>query len=189
MKSWLVAYVTEEVVSVLPELFSRMRRTSTPNFRLWRPRVRLRFDDVGAAVDNPAVRHACNIGHCNAKRGRHKLVRLIACTGGATGTNRRHTDRLRLDAGRRIRSAHDTAHNAGFDIGFLRAAAQRCEIPWSRPPVLCTVRLARRVLSREEAPSVRLAALARLFAVAAQFVLDVGYDGDGGKCGHADQNN
>jgi DNA polymerase III subunit epsilon len=60
------------------------------------------------------------------------------------------------------------AHNAGFDIGFLRAAAQRCEIPWHRPQVLCTVRLARRVLSREEAPSVRLAALARLFAVAAQ---------------------
>jgi DNA polymerase III subunit epsilon len=60
------------------------------------------------------------------------------------------------------------AHNAGFDIGFLRAAAQRCEIPWPRPQVLCTVRLARRVLSREEAPSVRLAALARLFAVAAQ---------------------
>jgi DNA polymerase-3 subunit epsilon len=60
------------------------------------------------------------------------------------------------------------AHNAGFDIGFLRAAAQDCEIPWRRPQVLCTVRLARRVLSREEAPSVRLAALARLFAVAAQ---------------------
>jgi len=60
------------------------------------------------------------------------------------------------------------AHNAGFDVGFLRAAAQRCEIRWPRPQVLCTVRLARRVLSREEAPSVRLAALARLFAVAAQ---------------------
>ena len=60
------------------------------------------------------------------------------------------------------------AHNAGFDIGFLRAAAQRCEIAWPRPQVLCTVRLARRVLSREEAPSVRLAALARMFAVAAQ---------------------
>lgn len=54
------------------------------------------------------------------------------------------------------------AHNAGFDIGFLRAAAQRCDIAWPRPPVLCTVRLARRVLSREEAPSVRLASLARL---------------------------
>lgn len=56
------------------------------------------------------------------------------------------------------------AHNAGFDIGFLRAAAERCEIRWPRTQVLCTVRLARRVLSREEAPSVRLAALARLFA-------------------------
>ncbi|BBX61964.1 hypothetical protein MSAS_11380 [Mycobacterium saskatchewanense] len=60
------------------------------------------------------------------------------------------------------------AHNAGFDHGFLRAAAERCGMPWPRPRVLCTVRLARRVLSREEAPSVRLAALARLFAVAAQ---------------------
>src|ERR1700677_2620968 len=60
------------------------------------------------------------------------------------------------------------AHNAGFDIGFLRAAAERCHIPWPQPHVLCTVRLARRVLSREEAPSVGLAALARLFAVAAQ---------------------
>lgn len=60
------------------------------------------------------------------------------------------------------------AHNAGFDIGFLRAAAQRCDIAWPRPMVLCTVQLARRVLSREEAPSVRLASLARLFAVATQ---------------------
>ncbi|RRR42041.1 DEDD exnuclease domain-containing protein [Mycolicibacter terrae] len=57
------------------------------------------------------------------------------------------------------------AHNAGFDVGFLTAAAQRCGLGWPRPPVLCTVRLARRVLSREEAPSVRLAELSRLFAV------------------------
>lgn len=60
------------------------------------------------------------------------------------------------------------AHNAGFDVGFLRAAAARCDIAWPRPKVLCTVRLARRVLSREEAPSVRLAALARLFTVTTQ---------------------
>ena len=60
------------------------------------------------------------------------------------------------------------AHNARFDTGFLRAAAERCQIPWPRPKVLCTVQLARRVLSREEAPSVRLAELARLFAVATQ---------------------
>ena len=64
------------------------------------------------------------------------------------------------------RGAVIVAHNAGFDIGFLRAAAERCQITWPRPPVLCTVRLARRVLTRDEAPSVRLAALARLFGAA-----------------------
>lgn len=60
------------------------------------------------------------------------------------------------------------AHNAGFDVGFLTAAALRCGMDWPRPPVLCTVRLARRVLSRDEAPSVRLAELARLFAISTQ---------------------
>ena len=62
------------------------------------------------------------------------------------------------------RGAVLVAHNAGFDIGFLRAAAERAHITWPRPPVLCTVRLARRVLTRDEAPSVRLSALAQLFA-------------------------
>lgn len=61
------------------------------------------------------------------------------------------------------RGAVLVAHNAGFDIGFLRAAAARCDISWPRPPVLCTVKLARRVLTRDEAPSVRLSALAQLF--------------------------
>lgn len=62
------------------------------------------------------------------------------------------------------RGAVLVAHNAGFDIGFLRAAAERNQLPWPRPPVLCTVRLARRVLTRDEAPSVRLSALAHLFS-------------------------
>ncbi|MCW2563643.1 MAG: exonuclease, polymerase epsilon subunit family [Mycobacterium sp.] len=61
------------------------------------------------------------------------------------------------------RGAVLVAHNAGFDIGFLHAAAERCQIAWPKPPVLCTVRLARRVLTRDEAPSVRLSALAQLF--------------------------
>jgi DNA polymerase-3 subunit epsilon len=64
------------------------------------------------------------------------------------------------------RGAVLVAHNARFDMGFLRAAADQCDIRWVRPQTLCTVQLARRVLSREEAPSVRLAALAQLFAVA-----------------------
>ncbi len=58
------------------------------------------------------------------------------------------------------------AHNAPFDSGFLRAACERHGHAWPRPPLLCTARLARAVLTRDEAPSVRLGALARLFGTA-----------------------
>lgn len=54
------------------------------------------------------------------------------------------------------------AHNAGFDVGFLKAACRRMSLPWPGFPVVDTVRLARRTLSREEAPSVRLGLLAPL---------------------------
>src|SRR5690625_2927193 len=55
------------------------------------------------------------------------------------------------------------AHNAPFDIGFLRAACDSHGHPWPRPPVLDTARLARRALSCDEAPNCRLSTLARLF--------------------------
>lgn len=55
------------------------------------------------------------------------------------------------------------AHNSGFDVGFMKAACERHGYRWPKPSVVCTVRLARRVLSREEAPSCRLGALAQLF--------------------------
>ncbi|MBO0877062.1 MAG: DEDD exonuclease domain-containing protein, partial [Pseudonocardia sp.] len=55
------------------------------------------------------------------------------------------------------------AHNAPFDTGFLRAACRQQGLAWPRPAVLCTARLARAVLDRDEAPSVRLGALAELF--------------------------
>nr|WP_306359359.1 DEDD exonuclease domain-containing protein [Nocardia sp. CC227C] len=54
------------------------------------------------------------------------------------------------------------AHNARFDLGFLKAAALRCELAWPAFQVLCTVRLARRILGRDEAPSVKLSVLAQL---------------------------
>ncbi|MBF6330199.1 DEDD exonuclease domain-containing protein [Nocardia transvalensis] len=54
------------------------------------------------------------------------------------------------------------AHNARFDMGFLKAAAARCAIAWPAFQVLCTVQLARRILARDETPTVRLSALARL---------------------------
>ncbi|MEV0250618.1 DEDD exonuclease domain-containing protein [Nocardia sp. NPDC050712] len=60
------------------------------------------------------------------------------------------------------RGAVLVAHNARFDTAFLKAAAVRCETPWPNPPVLCTVKLARRVLTRDEAPSVRLGVLAQV---------------------------
>lgn len=54
------------------------------------------------------------------------------------------------------------AHNARFDIGFLRAACSRMEIAWPNHAVVDTVRLARSVFSRAEVPSVRLGVLAPL---------------------------
>ena len=61
-----------------------------------------------------------------------------------------------------IRGSVLVAHNAGFDVGFLKAACARLDLPWPGPAVVDTVRLARKVLSRAEAPSVRLSALAQL---------------------------
>lgn len=55
------------------------------------------------------------------------------------------------------------AHNARFDVGFLRAACTQTGREWPKPPVLDTVHLARQLVTRDEAPNHRLASLARLF--------------------------
>ncbi|CAM4151133.1 DEDD exonuclease domain-containing protein [Janibacter anophelis] len=55
------------------------------------------------------------------------------------------------------------AHNAGFDIGFLKAACAAHDLRWQGPTVLDTVRLARQVVSRDEVPNHKLATLARVF--------------------------
>ncbi|ASR54732.1 DEDD exonuclease domain-containing protein [Cellulomonas sp. PSBB021] len=55
------------------------------------------------------------------------------------------------------------AHNAPFDVGFLRAAAARTGHPWPGYRVVDTVRLARRVVTRDEAPNHKLGTLAALF--------------------------
>jgi DNA polymerase III subunit epsilon len=54
------------------------------------------------------------------------------------------------------------AHNAPFDLGFLRSACQASGRPWPGFAHLDTARLARRVLTRDEAPDCRLATLARV---------------------------
>ena len=55
------------------------------------------------------------------------------------------------------------AHNAPFDVGFLRAAYTQCDIPWPRPQVVDTVTLARRLLDRSEVANKKLSTLARFF--------------------------
>lgn len=57
------------------------------------------------------------------------------------------------------------AHNARFDVGFLRRAGERHGYPWPRPEVVDTVALARGVLLRDEVPNVKLATLAHHFRV------------------------
>ncbi|WP_460546326.1 DEDD exonuclease domain-containing protein [Glycomyces halotolerans] len=58
------------------------------------------------------------------------------------------------------------AHNAGFDVGFLRHACELCDTRWPRPPVIDTVVLARRLTEKSEVPNRRLGTLARLFGSA-----------------------
>ncbi|MCP2338499.1 DEDD exonuclease domain-containing protein [Actinomadura rupiterrae] len=55
------------------------------------------------------------------------------------------------------------AHNAPFDIGFLKAACAKLEYAWPAFPVVDTVDLARRVMTRDEVPNHKLATLARYF--------------------------
>ncbi|MET9069690.1 DEDD exonuclease domain-containing protein [Streptosporangium sandarakinum] len=56
------------------------------------------------------------------------------------------------------------AHNAGFDVGFVKAACAAHGHPPPDHPVVDTVVLARRLLTRDEAPNCKLATLARLFS-------------------------
>ncbi|WP_372594118.1 DEDD exonuclease domain-containing protein [Actinotalea sp.] len=62
--------------------------------------------------------------------------------------------------------AHDAvlvAHNARFDVGFLKAAAAELGHPWPGPQVLDTVALARRAVTRDEVPNHKLSTLAAFF--------------------------
>ena len=55
------------------------------------------------------------------------------------------------------------AHNAPFDVGFLKAGCAATGREWPGNRVLDTARLARQVVTRDEAPNCKLSSLARLF--------------------------
>lgn len=58
------------------------------------------------------------------------------------------------------------AHNAPFDVGFLQHFAAEQGRTWPRFEVLDTARLARRVVTRDDAPNCKLSSLARAFGSA-----------------------
>lgn len=58
------------------------------------------------------------------------------------------------------------AHNAGFDIGFLKAACAAHDLRWPGAQVVDTVRLARQVVRRDEVANHKLGTLARHFGAA-----------------------
>ena len=55
------------------------------------------------------------------------------------------------------------AHNAPFDIDFLKHAARELAMPWPRHDVLDTAVIARQALARDEVPNVKLSTLAARF--------------------------
>ncbi len=55
------------------------------------------------------------------------------------------------------------AHNAPFDVGFLKAACRQQGYKWPGNEVVDTVTLARRATTKEEAPNKKLSTLARAF--------------------------
>ncbi|MTB09994.1 MAG: DEDD exonuclease domain-containing protein [Actinobacteria bacterium] len=55
------------------------------------------------------------------------------------------------------------AHNAPFDVGFLKAACAKFQIPWPTPRVLDTAILARKILRKDEVLNRKLGTLAKYF--------------------------
>jgi DNA polymerase-3 subunit epsilon len=55
------------------------------------------------------------------------------------------------------------AHNARFDVGFLKAACASTGATWPDPVVVDTVHLARALVTADESPNHRLSSLARVF--------------------------
>jgi len=55
------------------------------------------------------------------------------------------------------------AHNAPFDLSFLKSAAKELDLEWPKYKTLDTVTIARQVLSKEDVPNCKLSTLAQFF--------------------------
>ncbi|HEY5847971.1 MAG TPA: DEDD exonuclease domain-containing protein [Microlunatus sp.] len=91
---------------------------------------------------------------------------LIAVLTGITNAQVAGAPSLRQVLPSYLAFAHETvlvAHNAPFDVGFLRRACEALGYPFPRWPVVDTAALARQILLRDEVPNCRLATLAKHF--------------------------
>jgi DNA polymerase-3 subunit epsilon len=94
---------------------------------------------------------------------------LIAVLTGITNAQVAAAPSLRQVLPSYLAFAHETvlvAHNAPFDLGFLRRACEALGYPFPRWPVVDTAALARQILLRDEVPNCRLATLAKHFRAA-----------------------
>ncbi|GAB3351310.1 DEDD exonuclease domain-containing protein [Modestobacter lapidis] len=66
------------------------------------------------------------------------------------------------------RGAVLVAHNAPFDLGFLRAACEASGVAWPAFAAVDTAVLARRLLTRDEVPNCKLGTLAPFFSTTTQ---------------------
>ena len=55
------------------------------------------------------------------------------------------------------------AHNAPFDLSFLKSAAKELNLSWPKYKTLDTVTIARQMLSKEDVPNCKLSTLAQFF--------------------------
>jgi DNA polymerase III epsilon subunit family exonuclease len=68
-----------------------------------------------------------------------------------------------IDFINRHKDVHLVAHNAPFDLGFLKAAAAALSHDWPKYEVIDTVKLARRVIDRSEILNYKLGTLSQFF--------------------------
>ncbi len=142
------------------------------------PEVTFVVVDLETTGGSPAGAHITEIGAVKVRGGEvlgefQTLVNpaepIPAFISVLTGiTDRMVADSPRIDSvlPAFLEFARDTvlvAHNAPFDIGFLKAAAARTGHAWPRFQVVDTAHLARQLVTRDEAPNRKLSTLAQLF--------------------------
>jgi DNA polymerase III epsilon subunit family exonuclease len=60
------------------------------------------------------------------------------------------------------------AHNAPFDLSFLKSAARNLDFTWPNYKILDTVTLARQLLTKEDVPNCKLSTLATYFGTSTE---------------------